>query len=42
MLDRSGLHAFNVYERPHADLRESVARVEAATKFADVLGKLNG
>ena len=30
MLDKRSLNAFNAYDRPHADLREFVARVEAA------------
>jgi UbiD family decarboxylase len=38
MLDRSTPHAFNVYERPHADLREFIARIEAAGELVRVTG----
>jgi 4-hydroxy-3-polyprenylbenzoate decarboxylase len=36
MLDKSSLHTFNAYDRPHADLREFIARVEAAGELIRV------
>src|SRR4029434_7947960 len=38
MLDKSKPHSFNAYDRPHADLREFVARTEEAGELLRVQG----
>jgi UbiD family decarboxylase len=38
MLDKSKPHSFNAYDRPHADLREFVARAEEAGELLRVQG----
>jgi UbiD family decarboxylase len=38
MLDKSKPHSFNAYDRPHADLREFVARTEEAGELLRVKG----
>ena len=38
MLDKSKPHSFNAYDRPHADLREFVARAEEAGELLRVTG----